>query len=158
MVTFISIAFQIMKLKDFCIDSEFMKWPLFRVFLGPFYPNYCLVLLKFWPEVVSNKKETVLKIFFKTLNVSLKIHRKFIVLFYFEAQFTTEKPKLLLKTKISAKTTSLGKSNSVRPRSQKNHRILVKLKKKKTSLGPNMGLNCPLCLHQSVIRNSLIIF
>ena len=52
-------------------------------------------------------------------------------MFYFEAQFTTEKPKLLLKTKISAKTTSLGKSNSVRPRSQKNHRILVKLKKKK---------------------------
>ena len=132
-VSFISISFVVLKLKVFCIDSASMKWPLFRVFLGAYTPKHCSVLLKFWQEVVSNKENTVFKKSFKNLNFSINgRHPKFTVLFHFVAQFTAGKPKILLKPKISAKTTSLGISNSARPRSQKNDRILVKLNKKET--------------------------
>ena len=51
-----------------------------------------------------------------------------LVLFLFGAQFTTGKPKILLKTKISAKTTSLGISNTA---------IFKNKQKKKHFLGPN---------------------
>ena len=66
-------------------------------------------------------------------------------------QFTARKPKILLKTKISAKTTSLGISNNISPRSQKDHRILVKLSKKTPQ-------NCPMGPHQRAIRNSHIAY
>ena len=59
------------------------------------------------------------------------IHWKITVLVHFGAPFTAGKPKILLKIKISAKAASVGISNNVSPRSQKNHRILVKLSKKK---------------------------
>ena len=62
-VGFINIAFVDVKLKIFKlfhIDSASMKWPLFVGVLGPDSPKYCSILLKFWPEVVSNKKNTVL--------------------------------------------------------------------------------------------------
>ena len=50
---------------------------------------------------------------------------------------------MLLKTKIFTKTTSLGISNSVSPRSHKNHRLLVKLNKKNILGGPNWSkLHC----------------
>ena len=49
------------------------------------------------------------------------------------------KTKNLLKTKISANTASLGISNKVSARSQKNHSILVKLSKKKEKLGTQIG-------------------
>ena len=49
---------------------------------------------------------------------------KFTVSVNFGAQFTAGNPKLLLKTKISAKTASFGIVNKVSPMSQKNHRIL----------------------------------
>ena len=84
------------------------------------------------------------------------MHPKFTVLVHFGAQFTARKPKIFLKTKISEKAASLGISNNVNPRSQKHHRIIVKLSKKKTFFGPKLGLNCFLELHQRVIRNSLI--
>ena len=59
---------------------------------------------------------------------------------HFGAPFTAEKPKILLKPKISAKNASVGISNNGSPRSQKNHRILVKLnnKKKKEKKGPKL--------------------
>ena len=67
-------------------------------------------------------------------------------------------PKVLLKTKISAKATSLGISNYISPRFQKDHRILVKLSKKNPFFGPKLGLNCPLGPHQKVVRNSHIAY
>ena len=57
LVSFISIAFVVVKLKYFkvfYIDSASMKCN-FWVFLGPYSPKYCSVLLKVWPGVVSNK-------------------------------------------------------------------------------------------------------
>ena len=93
---------------------------------------------------------------FKLLNFSLTgRHPKLKVLFHFGVQFTSGKPKILLKTKTFAKPTSLGISNSVRVSSQKNDRILVRLKKK-IFFWPKLGLNCPLWQHQKVIRNSHI--
>ena len=73
----------------------------------------------------------------------------------------------MLKTKISAKTTSLGISNTVTPRPQKNHRILVKLNKKRNIFWAQTGSKLPpplpplltsppLWLRQWVIRNSQI--
>ena len=64
----------------------------------------------------------------------------------FGAQFVAGKPKILLKSKLSPKTASLGISNNVSARSQnKNHRILVKLSKKKTNkqLVAKLGLYFP---------------
>ena len=80
---------------------------------------------------------------------------QFTVLVYFGAQFTTGKPNVLLKTKVFAKTKSLEISNNVSPKSQKNHRILVKLSKKKTTF---FGPNCPLGPCQRVVRNSHIAY
>ena len=119
-------------LKVFCIDWEPVKCP----FLGFFEPllsqtaKYCLIFLKLWPEVVSEKKSAFEKSF-KILNFSLNgKHPKFTVLFHFGAWCTAGKPKILLKTKIFAKTISLGISNSISLVSQKNHKILVKSNKK----------------------------
>ena len=81
---------------------------------------------------------------------------KFTVLVHFGVQLIARKPKILLKTKTSAKTASLGISNNVSPTSHKNHRILVKLSKKHINFGPILGLNCPLGPHQRAIRNSHI--
>ena len=67
-----------------------------------------------------------------------------------------ENQKILLKTKSSGKTTSLGIWNNISPRSQKNHRILVKLSK--TNWGSKLGLNYPHGLRQRVIRNAHIIY
>ena len=53
-----------------------------------------------------------------------------------------EKPKILLKTKSSGKTTFLWISNNITLRSQKNLSILVKSIKK--NWGPKLGLNFPL--------------
>ena len=47
------------------------------------------------------------------------------------------------KTKSIAKTTSLGISNSVRPRPQKNNRILVKVNKKETLFWAQTGSKLP---------------
>ena len=83
------------------IFQSFLCW--FRIhecFLVPYSPKYCSILLKFWPEVVANKNNVVLEKSFKVLNFdSNGTHPK-------GAQFTTAKPKGLLKTNISA-TTSL---------------------------------------------------
>ena len=46
---FVSIAYVVGKLG--------LGLPL-SVFLGSYFPKYCYILLKFWPEVVSNKTNT----------------------------------------------------------------------------------------------------
>ena len=73
----------------------------FGVFLDSYSRKYCSILLKFWPEVFSNKKNTVIEKSFKILNFdSDGTHPWFTVLVHLGAQFTTRKPKILLKTKI----------------------------------------------------------
>ena len=74
------------------------------------------------------------------------------------AQFTTRKPKKLLKTKIYTKTTSLGIPNNISPKSQKNHRTFVELSKKKNFWEHKLGLNFHLRSHQRFIRNSHISY
>ena len=144
-ISFISIANVVVKLKNFkvfCIDSVSMKMVRFEDFLGLHSPKYCLILLKLWPEVISNKKNTMFGKSFKIMNFgSYEMQLKFTVLVHFGAQFTARKPKKLLKTKISAKTVTLAIINNVSPRSQKNQRILGKLSQK-TFFGTKLGLNC----------------
>ena len=103
-------------------------------FLGLNSPKYCSILLK-WSEVAPNKTNTVFQKSFKLLNFgSNGTHLKFTVLVHFGTQFTARIPKILLKTRTSAKTTyrptSLGISINVSLRSQKNHVILIKVNKK----------------------------
>ena len=74
----------------------------------------------------------------------LKNPSKFTVSVHFGAQFTNRKSKNLLKTKIYAKTVSLGMPNNVSLRSQKNHRILVELSKKEILGEHKLSLNCHL--------------
>ena len=38
-----------------------MKWPILEGFLGPNYPKYCPIFLKFVPEVVFKEKKTVFR-------------------------------------------------------------------------------------------------
>ena len=131
---------------------------LFGAFLGPYSPKYCSILLKFWPEIVSNKTNTVFKKSFKILNFSLYgRHPTFTVLFDFGVQFTAGIRKILLKTKITAKSASLRISNNLIPKSRKNHRILLKLNKK-TFFRAKLGLNWPLWPYQGVIWNSHMIY
>ena len=59
--------------------------------------------------------------------------------FWYPIYFCILGPKHISKTKISAKTTSLGKSN--KSRSQKNDKVLIKLSKKK--LGVQIGSKLP---------------
>ena len=87
---------------------------------------------------------------------SLKTTKKFTILVQMEHQFTAVEPKILLKTKHSGKTTSLGISKNVSGRSQKNHIILVKWSKSNYFFGPKLILNCPLGPYQRVTRNSHI--
>ena len=106
----------------------------FGDFLGLYSPNYCSILLK-GSVVVLNKTNTVFQKSFKIFNFgSNGTHPKFTVLVHFGAQFTARKPKILLKTRTSAKTTyrptPLGISINVSLRSQKNHIILIKVNKK----------------------------
>ena len=110
-----------------------MRWPLFG-FLGLYSLNYCSICLK-WSVVVPNQTNTVFQKYFKILNFgSNGTHPKFTVLVHVGAQFTARKPKILLKTRISATTTyrtiSLGISNNISLRSEKN-RYPSKIKQKK---------------------------
>ena len=99
-------------------------------FLGLYSPNYSSILLK-GSVVVVNKTNTVFQKSFKIFNFgSNRTHAKFTVLVHFGAQFTARKLKILLKTRISSKTTYrpiyLGISNNVSLRSENNPIILVK--------------------------------
>ena len=112
-------------------------------FLYPYSPKYCSILVKFWPEVVSNKKNTLFENYFKILHFSSNgMYPKSTVFGHFGAQFTPQKPEKLLKPKISAKTASLELSNNINCRSQKTHIVLVKLIKI-PFLWPKMRINFP---------------
>ena len=124
-----------------------IQYPWNRDFVGPYSPKYCLILMKLWSEVISNKKNIVFGKSFKILNFgSNGMRLRFTVLVHFGAQFTDRKPKLLLKPKISAKNASLG----IIPRSQKNYWILKKLSQK-TFFGPKFGLKCH---HESKVHHT----
>ena len=60
-VTFIRIAYVVVKLKVFCIESGWNS-PSFGDFLGPYSHKWDLILLTLWPEEVSNEKNRVWKI------------------------------------------------------------------------------------------------
>ena len=79
----------------------------------------------------------------------------FTFLVHTRVQFTVAKPKILLKTKITAKIAPLVIINNVSPRSQKNHRILSSLAKKHF-LGPNWVYIT--AIGQRVITNSHIAY
>ena len=112
-------------------------------FLAPYLPKYWSILLK-WSDVVLKITNTVFQKSFRLFNFgSNGKHPNFTVLVHFGAQFTARKPKILLKirisTKITCRPTSLGISNNVNLRFQKNHIILVKLSKKQLFFGGGGG-------------------
>ena len=139
----IRTGYVVVKFKVFFIDSASMKWSLFGVFLAPYLPKYWSILLK-WSDVVLKITNTVFQKSFRLFNFgSNGKHPNFTVLVHFGAQFTARKPKILLKirisTKITCRPTSLGISNNVNLRFQKNHIILVKLSKKQLFFGGGGG-------------------
>ena len=140
MVSFINMAFLVVKLKIFSIFHIEMKWPLFGGF-GLLLSQILFNLTEILTRGSLPIRQTAFEKSFKFLNFgSNGAHPKFTVLVHFGTQFTTGKSKTLLKTKIFAKTSSLGISNNVSLRSQKSCRILVKLSKKKKKNwggGPN---------------------
>ena len=133
-----------------------MKWPLFGGF-GPLLPQILFDLADILTRCSLPMRQThCLKNPSKPWILPQMEHIQSLQ-FWSRAQSTTGKPKILVKTKTSVKTTSLGILNNVSPRSQKDHRILVKLRKK-TFFVPKLFLNCPLGSHQRVIRNSHIAY
>ena len=104
----------------------------------------CGILLTARPEILFDLAEilnrgslpirpTLFKKSFQILNFgSNRMHPKFTVLVHFGTQFIAGKPKILLKTKVSGKTTSLGVSNKsqVPEKSQSSRKI--------NFLGPNL--------------------
>ena len=124
-VSFISIAYKIVMSKIFEVfhfETASMKWSLLGVFSGPYFPKYCLILLKIWPEVVSIKTvgksqslKNLLKYFFLApmgRNQNLQFWSIFL-----ESDLLSENQRRLLNTKNSAKTASLVISNDVSHRS-----------------------------------------
>ena len=78
------------------------------------------------PDVFLSIQKILLEKYFKNSNLGGNgTYSKFTVLVHLWAKFTPGKPKILPKTKISAKTAFLGLSNNVCPKSQKNQRSLV---------------------------------
>ena len=105
-------------------------------FLGPFSPNMTQICCNFDPRNASHKPKTVFEQFFKIQCSSVNgAYPKLTVLNHFWAHFTSRNPKILPKIKIFPETTSLWLSNNTSPRSQINHRILIKLILKKHFLG-----------------------
>ena len=128
-VSFIIIAYVVVKL-IFCIDSASMKWPLFR-FFWLLFPQKLFdlaeILTRGSPIMQTHCLKNPSK-FWKLAQMERTKSLRFWSIF--GAQFTVGKSKILLKTKISAKMTSLGISNSDSPSSQKDYRVLIKLIKK----------------------------
>ena len=116
-----------------------------------------------WPVMTCKMMHQICYGFYWSIKKWLKWgHFERFFLVHFGTQFTARKPKIFLKTRISAKTTyrptSLGISNNVSIRSQKNHIILVKLSKRKFGNGGKLGLNCPLVPLLKVIINSHLAY
>ena len=91
-----------------------------------------------------DKTNAVFENSFKVLNFSSEgTHPKFTVLVHFGAQFIAGKPRILLKTTISPKAASLGISNNLSPRSQRNHKIFAKLSKNSNIFCAQIGSKLP---------------
>ena len=141
---------EVKKFKVFRIDSALMKWSRF----GGFEP--LLQILVDLAEILTRGNLSIREI------QRLKNSSRFWILVQmehtqslqfwsiFRAQFTVGKPKILLKTIFLQKTAPLGISNNARPSSQNNHRILVKLSKKKIFLA-QIRCKLPVGPRQSVI-------
>ena len=107
-------------------------------FLGPYFPKYCSILLTFWPEIASNKTNSVFEKSFKILNFSLnRRYPNFTVYFHFGAQFTTGKPKILLKNQTFCKNYILRIIKQRKSQVQEKSQNSCKIKRKKNYLGPN---------------------
>ena len=160
-ISFISIAFGGGEIKifqtflDWFSIHETLSW-VFWALSPQNIVQFCWNFDQRWSPI-SVWKDSVWKILQNFEFNSNGRHRKFTVLFHFGAQFTAGKPKILLKTKVSAKTTFLGISNSISPRSQKNYRILGKLSTKIFG-GSKLVLNCPLWPCQRVIKISHLVY
>ena len=115
---------------NFFIDSASMKWPLFR-FFWLLFPQKLFdlaeILTRGSPIMQTHCLKNPSK-FWKLAQMERTKSLRFWSIF--GAQFTVGKSKILIKTKISAKRTSLGISNSDSPSSQKDYRVLIKLIKK----------------------------
>ena len=158
-VSFISVAYVVVKLKisKILVLIENPWNSPFLGFLALIPPNIVPSCWNF-DQREFNKTNTLLGKSFKLLKFgSNKTHWKSTVLVHFGAQFTAGKPKILLKTKISAKTTSLGIPNNISARSQRNHIVLVKLSE---NLEAQIGSKSPppIGLCQRVIRNPHIAY
>ena len=104
----------------------------------------CGILLTARPEILLDLAEilnrgslpirpTLFKKSFQILNFgSNGMHPKFTVLVHFGTQFIAGKPKILLKTKVSGKTTSLGVSNKSQVPEKSHNSCKIKF------LGPNL--------------------
>ena len=63
-----------------------MKCPFLGYFLGPNSPKYCLILLKFSPDVVSKERKTVFKNFWKIQYFTKSAHSQILPFFKVFAQ------------------------------------------------------------------------
>ena len=113
-----------------------MKWPFFLRggggggVSGPFLPQIGSSLLKFRPEVVFHKKKIVSEQSFKIKCLSgNRTYPKLTVLVHFGTNLPLENPKYCQKNKFSQKLHPYD-CQIAHPRSQINHRILIKLIKK----------------------------
>ena len=122
-------------------------------------PKYCSILLKIWPEVVSNKTNTLFQKSVKILNFgSNGTYPKFTILVHFGVQFTARKAKMLLNTRISTKTSYILRNIKLCKFQvpEKSH-YSCKVKQNKIFWGGSkLGLNCPMVPLLKVIINSHI--
>ena len=134
-----------MWLSNYIFSNVFvaMQHPWNGPFLGSFWalpsPNMNRVCWNFDHRYVFHKKNTVSEQSFKITCLSGNgTYPKLIVLVHFWAQFTPKIPKCWQNSKLFFRNYVLWLSNNTSPRSQINHRIYIKLIKKKTFLWPKM--------------------
>ena len=145
MVSFISVAFVIVKLEIFkCFrgNAASMKWPLLGGFWALSPANMTRVCWNFNQRYIFHKTKTVSEQSFKIKCLSgIETYPKLMVLVHFGAQSPPppkkNPTKYCQKAKFFPETTSLYyQITQTGTRSQMNHRILIKLiKKKKHFLG-----------------------
>ena len=133
-VSFISVAFVVVKFMNFQINSwhvASMKWPLLGGFWSLSPTNMTRVCWNFNQRYVFHKRKTFSEQSFKIKCLSgNRTYPKLMVLVHYYVQFTRRKPKILPKTKFFPEFSSLWLSNNTSSRSQINYRIFIKLIKK----------------------------
>ena len=103
-VSFISVAFAVVKFMNFQINSwhaTSMKWPLLGGFWSLSPANMTRVCWNFNQRYVFHKRKTFSEQSFKIKCLSgNRTYPKLMVLVHYYVQFTRRKPKILPKTKI----------------------------------------------------------